>query len=91
MSSRSLVAVLVIAAAIVALLPVAIARSRAARTMRAGLGEVLEECRTAYASAASAADSLAVDSLHPALRGRVRPGDPPCGAYRRRNLIPSSR
>jgi type II secretory pathway pseudopilin PulG len=90
--SRTLIVVLLIAAAIVALLPAVLARTRRVQTMRASLTEVLQECRVRYEAARTAADTAAVDAWQPALHGDQRPGDPPCGPYRRRNMLkPASR
>lgn len=89
--SRSLIVGLIVAAAIVALLPVRIARTRRLQTMRADLAEVLGECRARYAAAATAVDTAAVDARQPVMHGAARPGDPPCGSYRRRNMIPAER
>jgi len=85
--SRVLIVSLLVAAAIAAILPVAVARSRRLQTMRVALAEVLGECRSRYAAAASAADTAAVDAWQPALHGARRPGDPTCGPYRRRNML----
>ena len=90
--SRTLIAVLLVAAAIVALLPAALARTRRVQAMRADLTEVLQECRVRYDAARTAADTAAADLWQPALHGEQRPGDPPCGPYRRRNMLkPASR
>ena len=90
--SRTLILVLLVAAAIVALLPAVLARSRRVQTMRVTLTEVLQECRARYAAARTAADTAAADLWQPALHGEQRPGDPPCGPYRRRNMLePASR
>lgn len=85
--SRILIFGLVAAAALVALLPLVFARSGRVQTMRADLAEVLQECRARYDSARSAADTAAIDEWQPALHGAQRPGDPPCGPYRRRNML----
>ena len=87
LASRTLVIILLVAAAIVAILPVAVARTRRVQTMRAGLAEVLGECRARYDAATTAADTVAVDAWQPVLHGERRPGDPACGPYRRRNMI----
>lgn len=89
--SRSLIVGLLLAAAIVALLPALIARTHRLQTMRADLTEVLGECRARYAAASTAADTAAVDVRQPALHGAVRPGDPACGSYRRRDMIKAQR
>lgn len=91
LGSRALIALLLVAAAIIAILPVVIARTRRVQAMRADLAEVLGECRARYAAAATAADSAGVDAWQPALRGERRPGDPACGPYRRRNMITMER
>src|SRR5690349_4328593 len=88
--SRALIVVLLVVAAIVALLPLVVARTRRLQTMRAGLAEVLAECRERYASAATAADTAAVDNWRPAYHGETRPADPTCGPYRRRNMLPAA-
>jgi type II secretory pathway pseudopilin PulG len=90
--SRTLIVVLLVAAAIVALLPAVFARTRRMQTMRADLTEVLQECRVRYEAARTAEDTAAADAWQPALHGNQRPGDPPCGPYRRRNMLkPASR
>jgi hypothetical protein len=89
--SRSLIVGLLVAAAIVALLPALIARTHRLQSMRADLAEVLGECRDRYAAAATAADTAAVDVRQPALHGATRPGDPACGSYRRRSMIKAER
>jgi hypothetical protein len=85
--ARRLVIVLVVAAAVVGLLPGVIARSHRVQLMRAALTEVVAECRARYAGAHTAADSAAADAWQPPLHGERRPGDPTCGAYRRRNML----
>jgi type II secretory pathway pseudopilin PulG len=89
--SRALIAVLLVAAAIVAILPVLIARTRRVQSMRGDLAEVLGECRARYAAAATAADTAVVDVWLPTLHGVRRPGDPTCGPYRRRNMLKAER
>ena len=88
--SRALIVALLVIAAILAVLPLVVARTRRLQAMRAGLAEVLAECRNRYASAGSAADTAAVDAWRPAFHGEERPGDPTCGPYRRRNMLPSA-
>lgn len=85
--ARRLVIFLVVGAAIVGLLPGVLARSHRAQVMRAGLTEVVAECRARYADAHTAADTAAADAWLPPLHGERRPGDPACGAYRRRNML----
>jgi hypothetical protein len=81
-----------VAAAVLALLPALFARTARVQSMRSDLTEVLEECRARYGAARSAADTAAADAWQPVLHGRRRPGDPPCGPYRRRNMLtPASR
>jgi type II secretory pathway pseudopilin PulG len=90
--SRTLIVGLLVAAAIVALLPAVLARTRRVQAMRENLTEVLQECRVRYDAARTAADTAAADAWQPALHGDQRPGDPPCGPYRRRNMLtPASR
>lgn len=85
--ARRLVIVLVVTAAVVALLPVVIARSHRLQVMRADLTEVVTECRARYADTRTAADTAEADAWQPPLHGERRPGDPACGAYRRRNML----
>jgi hypothetical protein len=89
--SRTLVIALVVAAAIIALLPLLVARTHRLQTMGADLAEVLDQCRARYAAAATAADTAAADAWQPALHGEQRPGDPACGRYRRRNMLAAPR
>ena len=90
--SRTLIVLLLIGAAIAAVLPAVLARSSRVQVMRTGLTEVLQECRVRYDAARTAADTAAADAWQPALHGEQRPGDPPCGPYRRRNMLaPASR
>ena len=79
--------VLVVVAAILGVLPVVIARTHRLQVMRADLTEVVDECRARYASARTGADTAAADAWQPPLHGEQRPGDPACGAYRRRNML----
>ena len=85
--SRTLIVLLLVGAAIAAVLPAVLARSSRVQVMRTGLTEVLQECRVRYAAARTAADTAAADAWQPALHGEQRPGDPPCGPYRRRNML----
>lgn len=85
--SRTLIVALLVAAAIIALLPLVVARTRRLETMRVDLAGVLDECRIHYAVATTAADTAAADAWRPALHGARRPGDPACGPYRRRNML----
>ncbi len=88
--SRTLILVLLVAAAVIAFLPAVFARSRRVQTMRTDLTEVLQECRVRYAAARTAEDTAAADAWQPVLHGERRPGDPPCGPYRRRNMLKPS-
>ncbi|HET9041299.1 MAG TPA: hypothetical protein VFN40_14065 [Gemmatimonadales bacterium] len=85
--SRALIALLLLVAVVVAVLPAVVARSRRVQTMRVELADVLRQCRARYDAARTAADTAAVDAWQPALHGERRPGDPPCGPYRRRNML----
>jgi len=85
--SGTLIVSLLVAAAILAILPVLVARTRRLQTMRADLAEVLGECRSRYAAASSAADTVAVDAWQPTLHGVRRSGDPTCAPYRRRTML----
>lgn len=85
--SRLVVLGLVGLAALIALAPWWWGSGGRGETMREALGEVMAECRAAYDSAATAADSARVDSLVPPLDGVTRPGDPPCGAYREKRMF----
>jgi Flp pilus assembly protein TadB len=85
--SRTLIFAIVLAAAILALLPLLVARTRRVQTMRVDLAEVLDQCRARYAAAHTAADTAAADAWQPALHGELRSGDPACGPYRRRNML----
>ena len=85
--ARRLVIVLVVAAAVVALLPVLIARTHRLQVMRADLMQVVAECRARYAGTRTAADTAEADAWQPPLHGARRAGDPACGAYRRRNML----
>jgi hypothetical protein len=89
--ARRLVLVLLVVAVIVAIVPVIIARSHRLQVMRADLAEVVGECRARYAGARTGADSAAADAWQPPLHGQRRPGDPACGAYRRRNMLGAAR
>lgn len=85
--SRILILVVVVTAAALAIIPAVIGRGHGAQVMRDELRSVLSECRTKYAQAHSAADSALADEWVPPFAGTVRAGDPPCGKYRRRNML----
>jgi len=85
--SRTLIVLLIVVAALVAVLPAIYARSRRVQTMRVELADVLRQCRARYAAARTAADTAVADAWQPALHGERRAGDPPCGPYRRRNML----
>ena len=82
-----MVLVLVAVAVVLAALPGLVARSRRLQSMRADLAEVVDECRARYAGAGTTADTAEADAWQPPLHGEQRPGDPSCGAYRRRNML----
>ncbi len=86
-SARWLVLALLAVAVVAAVLPVIIARTRRLQSMRRDLAEVVSECRARYAASRTASDTGAADAWQPPLRGEQRPGDPACGAYRRRNML----
>jgi type II secretory pathway pseudopilin PulG len=85
--SRALIALLLLVAVLVAVLPAVVARSSRVQTMRVELADVLRQCRARYDAARTAADTAAADAWQPALHGERRPDDPPCGPYRRRNML----
>jgi Flp pilus assembly protein TadB len=85
--SHRLVLLLLVGAAVVALLTLAVARSRRVQLMRADLAEVLTACRARYDAGRSADDTAAADAWQPPLQGVRRPHDPACGSYRRRNML----
>jgi hypothetical protein len=90
-SGRILILALLVVAAVVAALPWLVTRTGRLEPMRAGLAEVLAECRERYAAATTAADTAAADAWRPAYHGQERSGDPTCGPYRRRNMLPAAR
>jgi hypothetical protein len=85
--ARSLVLAILLFTALFAVLPVIVARTRRLQGMRSALAEVLSECRARYAGTLTAADTVSADAWRPPLHGAERPGDPSCGAYRRRNML----
>jgi hypothetical protein len=89
--ARRLVLVLVVVAVILAIVPAIIARSHRLQVMRADLAEVMGECRARFAGARTGTDTAAADGWQPPLHGERRPGDPACGAYRRRNMLGAAR
>ena len=82
-----MILLLVVTAAVLAIGPALIGRGHGAQVMRDEFRAVLSECRTKYADAHSAADSALADEWVPPAAGAVRAGDPPCGKYRRRNML----
>jgi hypothetical protein len=74
-------------ASAIAIAPVIIGRGRRVRVMREELQAVLSQCRAKYAVARNAADSAKADEWVPHGSAGVRSGDPPCGSYRRRNML----
>lgn len=87
MRSRLVIAAIILISVAVALAPRWWGSGGRGETMRHALQEVLGECRAAYDSAATAADTARVDSMVPMLNGVVRPGDPACGAYRQKRMF----
>ena len=85
--SRLVIAAIILISVAVALAPRWWGSGGRGETMRHALQEVLGECRAAYDSAATAADTARVDSMVPMLNGVVRPGDPACGAYRQKRMF----
>jgi hypothetical protein len=85
--SRLLIAGLLLAAAIIALIPVALGHGRRVRQMREALVSAIVECSARYAEARTAADSAGVDQWVPARPATAASGDPTCGSYRRRNML----
>jgi hypothetical protein len=82
-----LILLLVLTAIALVAIPTIIARGRRVQIMRNELQSVLSQCRTKYTAAHSGADSALVDEWVPLVAGTVRAGDPPCGKYRRRNML----
>ncbi len=76
----------ILAAILVALVPIIIGHGRNIRLMREGLEGALTECRARYAVARSAEDSANADRWVPRGSG-FHEGDPACGSYRRRNML----
>jgi type II secretory pathway pseudopilin PulG len=85
--SRILIVLLIALAMALAVIPTMIGRGRRVQAMRDELQAVLSQCRTKYAGARTAADSVLADEWVPPVAGTVRSGDPPCGKYRRRNML----
>jgi type II secretory pathway pseudopilin PulG len=85
--SRLLILVLILAAAGLALAPVFFARGHGVQVMREELEAALSECRARYAEARTAADTTRADQWVPNGSAGLRAGDPPCGKYRRRNML----
>jgi type II secretory pathway pseudopilin PulG len=85
--SRLVIAAILLISLAVALAPRWWGSGGRGETMRQALQEVLSECRAAYDSAATMADTARVDSMVPMLDGVIRPGDPACGAYRQKRMF----
>jgi hypothetical protein len=85
--SRILILVLILAASAIAIAPVIIGRGHRVRVMREELQAVLSQCRAKYGVAGNAADSAKADEWVPHDSTGIRAGDPPCGSYRRRNML----
>jgi hypothetical protein len=91
LGSRKMILLLLVGAALVVILPAMFARSQRAQHMRVELTDVLAQCRARYDTARTPADTAAADAWQPELHGERRPGDPPCGPYRRRNMLGHAR
>jgi hypothetical protein len=85
--SRVLIAGLLVAAAVLALVPVILGHGRRVRRMREALVSAVAECSERYAEAHTAADSARVDDWVPNGPGTASSDDPACGSYRRRNML----
>lgn len=85
--SKLLVLALVVTAVAIGAVIRLVAGGRDVQRMRAELGTILTECRDKYHAAASAADSARVDAWVPPTSTGAQAGDPPCGSYRRRNML----
>jgi hypothetical protein len=85
--SKLLVLALVVSAIAIGLVIRLVAGGRGVQRMRVELSVILTECRDKYHAAATAADSARVDAWVPPTSTGVQPGDPPCGSYRRRNML----
>ena len=88
--SRLLILLLIVVAAALALAPAIIGRGHGVQVMREELRAAVSECRARYAGARNAADSAQADQWVPRGSSGVRTGDPPCGKYRRRNMLGSA-
>ena len=85
--SKLLVLVLVVSAVAIGVVIRLVAGSRDVQRMRAELSTILTECRDKYHAAATAADSARIDGWVPPTSTGAQTGDPPCGSYRRRNML----
>jgi hypothetical protein len=85
--ARVLVLVLVVVASAIAIAPVVIGRGHGVQLMREELQAVLSECRARYGAARNAADSVRADQWVPHDSAGTHASDPPCGSYRRRNML----
>lgn len=81
-----LILMLVVLASLVAIVPAIIARGQRVHVMRQELLGVLAECRLKYDAAPNAADSAGADEWVPR-DSAGGAGNPPCGKYRRRNML----
>lgn len=86
-AAHILVMALVAVAVLIAVVPAIIGRTRRVEVMRHDLKEVVAECRARYDTSRTAQDTAVVDAWRPPFHGVQRPGDPVCGAYRRRNML----
>ncbi|MBA3522462.1 MAG: hypothetical protein H0T90_08180 [Gemmatimonadales bacterium] len=87
LGSRALLVILLLAGALIALLPRWLGRTEQAETMRTEIQQVIAECRAQYRPATTAADTARADAWLPSTLGSQRVGDPTCGAYRKRRML----
>jgi hypothetical protein len=85
--SKLLVLALVVSAVALGVVIRLVAGGRDVQRMRAELTTILTECRDKYHTAATAADTARVDAWVPPTSTGAQAGDPPCGSYRRRNML----
>lgn len=72
---------------LIALLPLWLGSHGRGKAMREGLRHAIDECRTQYASAKTAADTARADAWIPTVGNEQRPADPACGKYRQRGML----
>jgi hypothetical protein len=85
--SKLLVVALVVSAVAIGVVIRLVAGGRDVQRMRAELSTILTECRDEYHTAVTAADTARIDAWVPPTSSGTRAGDPPCGSYRRRNML----